>query len=52
MPINRFVHEQNLKYLRALLARTIDEAERRRIVGLIEEEEAKNAGRSPLRENP
>jgi hypothetical protein len=44
MPVTRFVHEQNLKHLRALLARTSDQAECRRIVGLIEEEEANNAG--------
>jgi hypothetical protein len=35
--------QQNLKHLRAVLTRTTDEGECRRIVGLIEEEEA--AGR-------
>lgn len=44
MSMNRFVHEQNLKRLRALLTRTSDEAECQRIVRLIEEEEAKGAG--------
>jgi hypothetical protein len=39
--MKRFVHEQNLKQLRATLARTSDEAECRRIVALIEEEEVK-----------
>ena len=52
MPMNRFVHEQNLRHLRTTLARTTDEAECRRIVALIEEEEAKNAGGYPLREHP
>jgi hypothetical protein len=41
--MDRFVHEQNLRYLREVLARTIDQGECRRIVGLIEEEE--EAGR-------
>ena len=49
MTMNRFVHEQNLSHLRALLARTTDEAECQRIVGLIEEEEANNARRDPPR---
>ncbi|MGA8971353.1 MAG: hypothetical protein WB499_19235 [Pseudolabrys sp.] len=39
MTMNRFVHEQNIRHLRALLARTTDEADRQRIIGLIEEEE-------------
>jgi hypothetical protein len=42
--MNRFVHEQNLRHLREVLARTTDEAECRRIVKLIEcaeEEDAK-----------
>lgn len=39
MTMNRFVHEQNMRHLRALLARTTDEADRQRIIGLIEEEE-------------
>lgn len=51
MTMKRFVHEQNIIHLRALLARTADEAECRRIVGLIEEEEAKDADGDPLREN-
>jgi hypothetical protein len=41
MPMNRFVHEQNLRHLRAMLARANDEVECRRIVALIEEEEEK-----------
>jgi hypothetical protein len=41
MPINRFVYEQNLRHLRAMLARSSDEEECRRIVALIEEEDAK-----------
>jgi hypothetical protein len=40
-----FVHSENLKHLRKLLARTTDEAESQRIVKLIEEEEAKQAER-------
>ena len=39
MTMNRFVHEQNMRHIRALLARTTDEADRQRIIGLIEEEE-------------
>jgi hypothetical protein len=41
MPMDRFVHEQNLRHLRATLSRTSDEEECRRIVALIEEEDAK-----------
>ena len=37
MPMNRFVRDENLRHLRAVLARTIDEVECRRIVALIEE---------------
>jgi hypothetical protein len=37
--MNRFVHERNIKHLRETLARTANEAECRRIVGQIEEEE-------------
>ena len=37
--MNRFVHEQNLRHLREVLARTDDEAECRRILKLIEREE-------------
>jgi hypothetical protein len=37
--MNRFVHEQNLKHLREVLARTTNDSECRRIVELIEEEE-------------
>jgi hypothetical protein len=37
--MNRFVHEQNIKHLREVLARTTDEAKRRLIVELIEAEE-------------
>jgi hypothetical protein len=47
-----FVREQNLRHLRALLARTTDKTECRRIVDLIEEEEAKIADGKPLLENP
>jgi hypothetical protein len=50
MPINRFVHEANLRHLRAVLARTTDEAECQRIVSLIEEEKAKGFGAGPLQE--
>ena len=41
-PVNRFVHEQNLRHLREVLARTADEAECQRIVKLIEREEEEN----------
>jgi hypothetical protein len=37
--MNRFVHERNIKHLRETLARTANEAECRRIVGQIEDEE-------------
>lgn len=37
--MNCFVHEQNLRHLREVLARTTDEAECRRIAELIEQEE-------------
>jgi len=45
--MNRFVHEENLKHLRAVLARTTDEAVCRRIVAEIEKEEAKGLGGDP-----
>jgi hypothetical protein len=37
--MHRFVHEQNLKHLREVLARTSNDSECRRIAELIEEEE-------------
>ena len=37
--MNRFVHEQNLRHLREVLARTTDKAKCRRIAELIEQEE-------------
>jgi hypothetical protein len=37
----RFIQRENLKHLRALLARTSDETECQRIVRMIEAEEAK-----------
>jgi hypothetical protein len=42
MSTERFVHRRNLLLLRAQLTHTTDEAECRRIVNLIEEEEAKD----------
>ena len=50
MPLNRFVHEQNLRHLREILTRTSDDAECQRIVRLIEEEEAKGPSGDRLRE--
>jgi hypothetical protein len=47
IPINRFEHEQNLTHLRSMLARATNEEGRRRIVALIEEEEAKQVGGNP-----
>jgi hypothetical protein len=43
--MNKSATRDNLKHLRELLTRTNDEAECRRIVNLIEENEAKKAGR-------
>ena len=40
--MNCFVHEQNLRHLRQVLARTTDARECRRIVELIEREEGAN----------
>ena len=37
--MKRFIHLENLRHFRELLARTTSEAECKRIVGLIEEEE-------------
>jgi hypothetical protein len=37
--MKRFIHLENLKHFRALLTRTTSEAERKRIIQLIEEEE-------------
>jgi hypothetical protein len=39
--MDRFVHIQNLARFQRLLARTTDEAERRRVLKLLTEEEAK-----------
>lgn len=50
--MDRFVHDQNMKHLREVLARTTDKAERRRIVKLIEEEEANKLNGHQLGENP
>jgi hypothetical protein len=52
MTMKRFVHDENIKHLRQLLARTADDAECMRIVRLIEEQEANKAGGDPSRENP
>ena len=51
--MNRFVHEQNIKHLREVLARTTDKAKRRLIVELIEaqEEDARQPGVNRLRAN-
>jgi hypothetical protein len=43
--MNKSVTRENLKRLRELLTRTNDESECRRIVNLIEENEAKKGGR-------
>ena len=40
--MKRFVHEENLRHLRQVLARTTDARECRRIVELIEREEGVN----------
>jgi hypothetical protein len=40
--MKRFIHRENLRHLRDLLTRTTDEAECKRITGLIEEEELKD----------
>ena len=40
--MERFVHRQNIERFRRLLAETVDEAERRRILKLLAEEEAKD----------
>jgi len=52
MLISHFVYEQNLRHLRAILARTSDEEERKRIVALIDEEDAKWAGETHARAIP
>ena len=39
--MERFVHRQNIERYRRLLAETVDEAERRRIMKLLAEQEAK-----------
>ncbi len=51
--MNRFVHDQNLRHLRQVLARTTDETERRRIVELIEREDGANRldGNGPEQNN-
>jgi len=39
--MQRFIHRENIKHYQKLLERTTDEAERRRILNLLAEEEAK-----------
>jgi len=39
--MQRFIHLENIKHYQKLLERTTDEAERRRILNLLVEEEAK-----------
>jgi hypothetical protein len=46
--MNHFAHERNIKHLRETLARTASEAECRRIVGQIEEEEEQARSRGGL----
>jgi len=43
--MERFIHQENLKYLRELLARTTDEAEYQRIVKLIEKRRGERANK-------
>ena len=45
-----FVRRENIKHLREMLERTTDEAERRRIQRMLDEElqKQKNAGDAPL----
>ena len=53
--MNRFVHEQNLRHLREVLARTTDEGERRLIVELTDRTGrgmADGAERQSSRANP
>jgi hypothetical protein len=56
--LERFIHRQNIEHYRKLLAETKDEAQRRQLVKLLAEEEAREpaasqngGGKSPP-ENP
>jgi hypothetical protein len=40
--MERFVHRQNIEHYRKLLAETTDEAQRRQLLKLLAEEEAKD----------
>jgi len=47
--MDRFIHDENLRHYRRVLERTVDPAERARILALMAEEEArlKEASRPP-----
>ena len=45
--MDKFVHEQNLDHYRKLLANTTDDAQRRQLLKLLAEEEAKDLPPKP-----
>ncbi len=45
--MRRFVYRENIKHYKQLLERTIDDAERQRILKLLAEEEAKASADPP-----
>ena len=47
--MERFIHRLNIEHYEKLLQRTTDEAERQRILKLLEEERAKIVDRPPER---
>lgn len=47
--MDRFIHRLNIEHYEKLLERTTDEAERQRILKLLEEERAKSSGEPPQR---
>jgi hypothetical protein len=47
--MHRFIHRENIKHYKKLLERAMDENERRRILKLLAEEEAKAATSPPAK---
>lgn len=47
--MDRFIHRLNIEHYEKLLERTTDEAERQRILKLLDEERAKSSEQAPQR---
>jgi hypothetical protein len=52
MPLDSFIHQQNLERFRRLLAQSTDESQRQQIRKLLAEEEAKDRRDAPFDGRP